>query len=61
MNLPYNRARDYAEKIVSELSPYCSRIEIAGSIRRKRREAKAAGWRRVCGEDYCPSCVESGL
>jgi len=38
MNLPYKRARDYAEKIVSELSPYCSRIEIAGSIRRKRPE-----------------------
>lgn len=26
-----------------------------------RREAKAAGWRRVNGEDYCPMCVESGL
>jgi hypothetical protein len=26
-----------------------------------RREAKAAGWRRVNGEDYCPMCVESGI
>lgn len=26
-----------------------------------RREAKAAGWRRVNGEDYCPQCVENGL
>jgi len=26
-----------------------------------RREAKAAGWRRVNGEDYCPQCVESGI
>jgi hypothetical protein len=26
-----------------------------------RRQAKAAGWRRVNGEDYCPQCVESGL
>lgn len=26
-----------------------------------RRESKAAGWRRVNGEDYCPQCVESGL
>lgn len=26
-----------------------------------RRDAKAFGWRRVNGEDYCPQCVESGL
>lgn len=26
-----------------------------------RREAKAAGWRRIYGADYCPACVESGL
>lgn len=26
-----------------------------------RREAKAAGWRRVNKEDYCPQCVESGI
>jgi len=35
MNLPYKRAKAYADKIVSELKPYCSRIEIAGSIARK--------------------------
>lgn len=26
-----------------------------------RREAKAAGWQRVNGADYCPQCVEGGL
>ena len=36
MNLPYERARAYAEKIVDELGQYCSRIVVAGSIRRKR-------------------------
>ena len=36
MNLPYERARAYAEKIVDELGQYCTRIAIAGSIRRKR-------------------------
>lgn len=24
-----------------------------------RRKAKAAGWGRVNGEDYCPGCLES--
>jgi hypothetical protein len=24
-----------------------------------RRRARAAGWRRIMGADYCPSCVES--
>ena len=36
MNLPLARAAAYAEKIVRELKPFCSRIEIAGSIRRRR-------------------------
>ena len=36
MNLPLVRAKAYAEKIVRELKPFCSRIEIAGSIRRRR-------------------------
>lgn len=31
-------ARDLAEYIVNRLRPYCDRIEIAGSIRRKRPE-----------------------
>jgi hypothetical protein len=26
-----------------------------------RREAKASGWRRVNGADYCPQCVENGI
>ena len=34
MNL--STARKYAEKIVAGLTPFCHRIEIAGSIRRKR-------------------------
>lgn len=36
--LPLNQALPLAEKIVKELLPYCARIEIAGSIRRKRPE-----------------------
>ena len=38
ITLPLKKAQSYAEKIVAELQPYCSRIEIAGSIRRKRPE-----------------------
>jgi len=34
--LPYERARRYADKIAAALAPLCDRIEIAGSIRRKR-------------------------
>lgn len=34
--LPLDRARGLAEKIAGELSGYCNRIEIAGSIRRQR-------------------------
>lgn len=36
MRIELNKARKYAEQIVGELSPMCARIEIAGSIRRKR-------------------------
>jgi DNA polymerase/3'-5' exonuclease PolX len=32
------RARAIAEKLVEKLSPYCERIEIAGSIRREKAE-----------------------
>lgn len=38
IRLPLGRARKFAEKIVGELSPFCDRIEIAGSIRRGRAE-----------------------
>ena len=38
MKLPLAKAQAYGAKIVAELSPYCSRIELAGSIRRKRPE-----------------------
>jgi DNA polymerase/3'-5' exonuclease PolX len=34
--LPLTTARRYADHIVTWLSPYCERIEIAGSIRRQR-------------------------
>ena len=34
--LPLKTAQEIAEGIVSQLSPYCSRILIAGSIRRQR-------------------------
>lgn len=33
-------ARRIAERLVSEMSPYCERIEIAGSIRREKAEVK---------------------
>ena len=36
ITLPLKKAQSYADKIVAELRPYCSRIEIAGSIRRQR-------------------------
>lgn len=36
MSLPLNTAERFAIKIKSELSPFCDRIEIAGSIRRRR-------------------------
>lgn len=26
-----------------------------------RKDAKAAGWGRVNGGDYCPACMESGI
>lgn len=33
---------------------------IAGNdVRSVRREAKAAGWGRVNGGDYCPNCMAS--
>ncbi|MFA7256928.1 MAG: hypothetical protein WC047_05080 [Kiritimatiellales bacterium] len=33
-----NYATEIAERILSELAPYCDRIEIAGSIRRRKPE-----------------------
>ena len=30
-----------------------------GRISALRKEAKKAGWGRVCGADYCPGCMES--
>jgi DNA polymerase (family 10) len=36
LNLPLARAQAYADKIVRELAPFCARIAIAGSIRRRR-------------------------
>ena len=38
MNL--QQAQQIAERIKSELAPHCDRIEIAGSIRRKKPEVK---------------------
>lgn len=34
--MPLGRARHLAEQIASRLAPYCQRLEIAGSIRRRR-------------------------
>lgn len=36
----FSRAQALAESVVTELSPSCERIEIAGSIRRKQAEPK---------------------
>ena len=36
MIIELNKARKYAEHIVGELAPMCTRIEIAGSIRRRK-------------------------
>jgi len=36
--IPLQKARAMAEKLLLRLSPYCQRIEIAGSIRRQRPE-----------------------
>lgn len=34
--IPLQKARRYAEQIASALQPFCTRLEIAGSIRRER-------------------------
>jgi hypothetical protein len=34
-------------------------IEGHATIRGLRKEAKAAGWGRVNGGDFCPACMES--
>lgn len=34
--MPYAQALAIAEQVVADISPYCQRIEIAGSLRRKR-------------------------
>ena len=34
--LPLDKAAKYADTIVSELKPFCDRIEVVGSIRRRR-------------------------
>lgn len=36
----YQQALEIAEKVKSQLAPHCERIEIAGSIRRKKPEVK---------------------
>lgn len=36
--IPLKQAQALAEKIIKELSPACARIEVAGSVRRKKPE-----------------------
>ena len=38
--MKYDQALKIAEKVKQELEPHCQRIEIAGSIRRKKQEVK---------------------
>ncbi len=38
--MEYKKALEIAEKVKQELKPHCERIEIAGSIRRKKPEVK---------------------
>jgi len=35
---PYAQAKPIADKVLADLAPYCQRIEIAGSLRRKKPE-----------------------
>lgn len=35
---PYTEASEIALRVLEELKPYCTRIEIAGSLRRKKNE-----------------------
>jgi len=36
--MPYTEARALADQLVAQLAPACERIEVAGSIRRKKEE-----------------------
>lgn len=38
--MEYNKALEIAEKVKSLLAPHCERIEVAGSIRRKKANVK---------------------
>lgn len=38
--MEYKKALDIAERVKAQLAPHCKRIEIAGSIRRKKAEVK---------------------
>ena len=38
--MEYNKALEIAEKVKAQLAPHCERIEIAGSIRRKKPVVK---------------------
>ena len=38
--MEYEKAFEIAKKVEAELNPYCERIEIAGSIRRKKQEVR---------------------
>jgi len=38
--MDYNSALDIANKVVEQLRPHCERLEIAGSIRRKKPQVK---------------------
>lgn len=38
--IPLDYAKDIADKTVAQLRPFCERIQIAGSIRREKREVK---------------------
>ena len=38
MSMPLAQAQGYAEKVLEWLGPFCERIEVAGSIRRRRPE-----------------------
>jgi DNA polymerase/3'-5' exonuclease PolX len=38
--LPYNKAKQIADRIVEVLQPLCTKIDIAGSVRREKEEVK---------------------
>lgn len=58
--MEYSKAKKIADNVVDQLAPFCERIEIAGSIRRKKPEVKDI--EIVCiPKPYDTGLFESGI